>query len=233
MLIIFFIFEQKNRTMTQTLPTTIVVRQQYNDADTLLRKDVQALQCAFKTLLSIEEIQPLPSLAEVTDSWVRSIVEPKKELIKADASLTAEERKQRFNSWNFVIGRSAKAIANIANILQTWSAANWQYDETIRNYYCTNIEEVVTSFATHQVPEEAHQHFRMIQEAIDKVRQLREWENTNDIKSYPLADLQIIPTLDFAEAWLNGSIKFDRKFAHLGINPRNYKDPKNPDRLII
>lgn len=219
--------------MTQTLPARIVVRQQFNDTDAELRKAVQAMQAAYQTMLSIEELQPLPSLSEIQESWVRSIVEEKKALISADISLTQPERKQRFDAWNFIIARSSKAISTITNILQNWTDAQWVYDEAINNYYCINFEEVVTSIATHEVPEEAHQHYKLIQEALEKVRELRQWEDATDVKSLPLADLQAVSPIVFAESWITGSMKFDRRFEYLGISPKNFKDPTNPDRIII
>lgn len=219
--------------MTQTLPKKIVVRQEFNDADAELRKAVQAMQGAYNTLLSIEELQPLPSLQEIKESWVRSIVEEKKALISADASLTQDERKKRFAAWNFIVTRSAKPIATINNILQKWEDSNWMYDKDINNFYITNLEEVVTTIATHVVPQEAHQHFQLIQEALEKVRELRLWEDEHDVKSQPLADLQAVSPIVFAESWITCSMKFDRRFEHLGICPKNFKDPTHPDRIII
>ena len=93
--------------------------------------------------------------------------------------------------------------------------------------------QVAAARSKHDVPDEAKEHWELIRKAIEQVRVLREWENAHDVKTQPLAYLQDITPYLFLEAWLTGCTKFDRRYAHLGINPKNYQYPDRPEKIII
>ena len=219
------------------------------EIDNDLRKEVSKVQTAYNDLLEVAELAPLPTtITHITTAWLSSIIEAKCNLIDNDTSLTFDEKKSRKKAWFAVHSKAAKAIKAIVEALQSYPDADWDFDPMISpsrdeygeratshkgNFFCKNIEQVAASRSDHVVPDEAKEHWQLINQALEQIRKLRAWEDDHDIKSQPLAYHQELPAYQFLEAWITGAVKFDRKFAHLGINPRNYKDPKNPDRVII
>ena len=224
-------------TTTQTqkeLPDSIVLRKAYNDADSTMRKNLQSVQTSYRAILEIKELHPVPpNLAEISNTWLNQIIDEKKTLISEDASLTEDERQTRLKAWSQVRMKALKPVSTIEGILKSWPDATWVYDEDINNYYCSNLEQVVAASSTFHVPLEAKEHLHLINQAIEQVRILRQWEDLHDVKSIALAHLQELPIEQFIEGWAEGAMKFDRRFAKYGINPQNYKDPNRPDRVII
>lgn len=222
------------QTQKKQLPDEIILRQRERDADSGIRKAVQKMQLAYTSLSKIDEITPVStSIEDITEGWVRSIIDKRIEIIDADLSLTFSEKATRKQLWRFVLARSMKHINIIITILQEWPDARWTFDEDINNFYCSNIDEVIKRRATYVVSSECKEHYSLIWQAIEQVRNLRQWEEDHKIKTQSLAFLQELPVNQFLEVWANGSVKFDMGFTHLGISPKNFHDPQNKDRVII
>lgn len=219
---------------TQNLPDTITLHKQLQEIDADLRRKMVEVQTAYNELKQVAELAPIPTtITHITEAWLKSIIDSKCQLIEGDVSLTTDEKKSRKRAWFLIHARASKQVKTIIQALNTYPDAEWVFDEAINNYYCTNIEQVAAARSKHDVPGEAKEHWALIRKAIEQVKELREWENQHDVKTQPLAFLQDLPPYQFVEAWINGTIKFDRRFAYLGINPQNFKDPHRPDRVII
>lgn len=237
-------------TTQNTLPDTITLHKQLQDIDANLRREVVKVQTAYNELKKVTELAPLPTtITHITQAWLSSIIDAKCQLIEGDVSLTSDEKKARKRAWNYVNLRASKPVKTIIQALTNYPDAEWAFDPMISptsnelgeqepteskgNFFCTNIEQVAANRSKHQVPDECKEHWALIRKAIEQVKELRDWENANDVKAQPLAHLQDLTPYNFIEAWILGGMKFDRRFAHLGINPQNFKDPNRPDRVII
>lgn len=226
--------EQTLKSITHMLPDTICIEQERREADNALRMAVQDLQGAYKGLSGIEELSPIgTNIADITESMVRERIYKRIELVKQDMSLTEGEKNARLGQWQSILGRATRYVRVIERILKEWPSAIWEYDTQIENFYCSNLDATINALATHTVTEEAKEHFRRVWECIEKIRDLRAWENKHDIKSIHLCELQCMSAKAFGEMWQNG-IKFDRVIAaKYGFEVGNFKDPKHPERTII
>lgn len=227
--------EQTLKKLTHMLPDTICIESEKREADNVIRKAVQDLQGAYKGLAHIEELAPLSTcISDFTEEWVNGKVEKRTELVVQDLSLTEEERKKRLASWWSVKARATRYINTIKRVLNEWPCASWAYDGLIENFYCNNIDDVVRAMSTHAVSDEAKDHYLMVWQCINLVRELRRWEDEHNVKSQNLADLQCMTAEAFAEMWVDGCVKFDTTTAlRYGFVVGNPHDPKHPERTII
>lgn len=213
------------------LPEKITLQQERIAIDEALRGSIRELQGAWNGLRGITELQPLSTdLKDMTKDWLNGFIQKRFDLIEKDMSLTDNERALRLKSWGIIKARGTRYINIINHVLSSWPDACWTFDSNLDVFYCSNIDHVVESRATHEVPKEAQTHWRMIWECIEKVIELRKWEDQNDVKSRLLADYQTMEQQKFAEMWITDEAKFDRRFSHLGINPQNYN---TTERVII
>lgn len=224
----------QNNTIKE-LPDSICLAKEKETAADSLREAVRSLQGGYRGLSGITELAPVSTdLADITLEWLREKIERRLSLIRADESLTENERIERLQKWGALRARATQYINAIQRAVSAWPSALWKYDETISNFYCSNITEVAEAAATHIVTDEAKTHWRMVQSCLKQIRELRAWEDEHDVKSQLLADSQCLTAEAFAEMWISGGVKFDRKTAEkYCMVIGNFHDPRHPERVII
>ena len=205
----------------QELPDRVVMPLARVDADAAIRRAIREVQGAWSGLKGAAELHPLPTeLSGITIEWLNGIIDRRMAKVKNDESLTEDERAQRLTKWRTLKARCARYVHTITNVVAAWPGV-WEFDPVIQTFFVPDIDSVVEAAVTKDTPDEAREHWRMIQEALAQVRTLRDWENAHDIITTPLHTFESMPPVTFAELWASGDVKFDRSFRHLGINPQN------------
>lgn len=195
----------------------MVIKQEFRDADVSFRDSIRNLQEAYKRLSELKEFSMPISIREVNKDFFLSQVRERKNLVSSDLSLTENEKQERIGRWHGISIMATKQANIICDILSKYPTATWKFDETINNYYCTNIEEVVTALVEREIPAEAYEHRKLFEVIVENVKALREWEKKHDVKTIELCKLYHLPEDAFFEIWCTGAIKNDNRFAHLGI----------------
>ena len=186
-----------------------------------LRRAVSDLQGAWKGLQATGELKPLPTeLGGITLDWLNGIIERRVAFVKDDLSLTENERAERLHSWLTLKTRCTRYVNIINGIAAAWPGI-FEYDTIRQTFFVPDVDEVSERLATKDTPEEAREHWRMIQEIITRVKELRKWENDNDIITQPICTFDGMSPTSFAELWASEDIKFNRNFTHIGIRPQN------------
>lgn len=176
----------------------------------------RSLQQTMAELQGIEELQPIPAdLGDITTIWLQRQLDQSTAPIKADKSLTSDERRERLKPWRSISQRSTRLVTIIEGIL----LANTDVTFTIEDdengqhrYYISEqqIEAVALRRATHDVPPEAIVHCELIQEVRAKVDELREFERLHNVKRYTVEQLLNLPwTGGLADKWAVGDIFID------------------------
>lgn len=221
----------KNNGITR-LPESIVIPQLTKDAEKELRQGVGRLQVAYGGLQAVEEVHPIPTLQEINADWLRERISHRVELVEADPSLTEFERQNRLQAWKAIRTEATMHTNAICKVLEDWPEAEWVFDNKENNYNCANIESVARSRATHATSTQAQDHWKLIQQTLDLIKNLREWENENDIVWRPLINYLEMTTQAFAEMWATGGAKFNHDFdRHLGR--AGVRNANNTKHLII
>lgn len=197
--------------MDDTKQTICIQREQIQQARQLYNVS-RSLEKTMAELLSIEELDVPADLADITATWLQQQIDSCTAPIKADKSLTSDERRERLKPWRAISQRATRLV----NIVQGVLASNGDVVFTIESgndgrshYYIDEqqIEAVARQRATHEIPPEAIQHLDLIQQVREAVENLRGFEEAHNVKRYTVEQLLNLPwTGGLDELWVTGSI---------------------------
>lgn len=197
--------------MNDTKQTICIQRERQQQARQLDNVS-RTLEKTMAELLSIEELDVPADLADITDEWLQHEVNACTAPIKADKSLTSDERRERLKPWKAIRQRATRLV----NIVQGILASNGDVFFTIENgengqhrYFISEaqIEAVAIQRATHDVPPQALEHLELIQAVREKVENLRAFENQHNVRRYTVEQLLNLPwTGALADMWATGDI---------------------------
>lgn len=176
----------------------------------------RSLQQTMAELQSIKELQPIPAdLADITTTWLQQRLDQCTAPIKADKSLTGDERRERLKPWKAISQRATRLVNIIQGILQSNPDVVFTIEDDENgqpHYYISEaqIEAVALQRATHDVPPEALQHLDLIQQVREAVENLREFEDNHNVKRYTIEQLLHLPwSSGLDELWVTGNIFID------------------------
>lgn len=195
------------------LKQTITIQREQISAARQLDNVSRSLQKAMAELQGLEELQPTPAdLADITTTWLQQQLDQCTAPIKADKSLTGDERRDRLKPWKAISQRATRLVNIIQGILQSNPDVVFtiEDDENGRySYYISEaqIEEVARQRATHTIPPEALLHLELIQQVGEAVENLRGFEEAHNVKRYTVEQLLNLPwTGGLDELWVTGGI---------------------------
>lgn len=175
----------------------------------------RSLEKTMAELLSIKELDVPADLGDITSTWLQRQIDECTAPIKADKSLTSDERRERLKPWKALRQRALRLVDIVQGIL----LANPDVVFTIEDdengqhrYYISEqqIEDVALQRATHEIPVEAIQHLELIQQVRAAVDALREFEEAHNVRRYTVEQLLHLPwTGGLADMWAVGNIFID------------------------
>lgn len=193
-----------------------------------LQRDEAALRAAVSKLHDVEELTVPSSLEDISNpAWVRAQINPRITLIKGDASLTADEQRQRQALWLAVKQRALRAIEKVSLIIERWPGLSWLPDESGKNFHLDQpqVDELATERATREVPAAAEEHWRLISAMRSAVEQLRDFEQQHQVKDMPLLFLSRFDENRLYTEWITGNILIaHRVIAGRDITARKVKE---------
>lgn len=172
----------------------------------------RTLQKTMAELQGIEELQLIPAdLGDITATWLQQQLDSCTAPIKADKSLTSDERRERLKPWKAISQRATRLVDIIQGILQSNPDVVFtiEDDENGRRYYISEqqVEDVALQRATHDIPQEALLHLELIQQVREAVENLRAFENQHNVRRYTIEQLLNLPwTGGLDELWISGCI---------------------------
>ena len=200
--------------MNDTKQTICIERerlQQSRQLDNVSR----SLQKTMAELQGIEELQPIPAdLADITTTWLQQRLDECTAPIKADKSLTSDERRERLQPWKAIHKRAKRLVSIVAGILDTNLDVVFSVEENEdgqQRYFIPEeqIEELARQRATHDVPPEALEWLELIQKIREKVENLREWEQAHNVRRRNLGELFNTDWQGIAWLWISGNALAD------------------------
>ena len=192
---------------------TICIQRELLQQSRQLDNVSRSLRKTMTELQDIVELQPIPAdLGDITAIWLQQRIDSCTAPIKADKSLTSDERRERLKPWRAISQRATRLV----NIVQGILASNGDVVFTIESgndgqphYYISEqqIEDVALQRATHDIPLEALQHLQLIQEVRVAVDALREFEEAHNVRRYTVEQLMNLPwSCGLDELWVTGGI---------------------------
>lgn len=203
-------------TIKTRLPEHVQARQVKIDYSATIRRGVEAVRDAVTKLWAIEDLPKLSDLTAMTPEWVQGIINEGIEATKANRSLTAQERGERLKVWRKIKQDAIASTAVIQNFIGGFPDLVFCLDSENGTVNCSQdtIDKIVAQRSTIPVPDLAHVHWAKLQTIIQAVRELRAWEQQNDILPYLIGSAVNCSPYEFAAMWaVQANIinhKFDR-----------------------
>lgn len=203
-------------TIKTRLPEHVQARQVKIDYSATIRRGVEAVRDAVKRLWAIEDLPKLSDLTAMTPEWVQSIIDEGIEATKANKSLTAQERGERLKVWRKIKQDAIASTSTIQDVIGAFPDLVFCLDPENGTITCSqdNIDKIVTQRSTVPVPDLAHVHWAKLQTIIQAIRELRAWEEQNDVLPYLIGSAVNCSPYEFAAMWaVQANIinhKFDR-----------------------
>lgn len=199
-------------TKTQEMPKTIVFQDELKAIDSQLRADLRAAQEAYASIKEEEDLGEIPLPHELTEEWLNTQSEQAKKAVSDAMFLTAEQRKVQLMQWDRLYKRALGNVQRIQKFIAGIPKEQYYYDEQLGTFYYSSITLLATERATHQVPEQAGEHWQKIQNILQAIGELRAWEADQDVKKIPLSELLHFSQSRHSEAWARGTIVRDHRF---------------------
>ncbi len=215
-------------TIKTRLPEHVQARQVKIDCSATIRRGVEAVKGAVTKLWAIEDLPKLSDLTAMTPEWVESIIIESIEATKANKSLTAQERGERLNGWRRIKQDATASTSTIQDFIEAFPDLVFCLDPENGTINCSQdlIDKIVAQRSTIPVPELAHVHWAKLQTIIQAVRELREWEQQNDIAPFLVGNAVNCSPYEFAAMWATGGNKINHLFD-------KYRTPSTGDFLTI
>lgn len=206
------------QTFKNTMPKSFVSSGTKRDTDAALRRAERDLNVFVSRLEEMREIPELPTeIRLINEEFIKEAITPRMEAVKNDLGLNEDERDERLKMWKQISNTASKYVNSIKEILLQWPDVQWKWNSEENYYIAANAPEVVDKRSTFDVPEEAREHYQLIHNALAAVKELREWERTQDAKTVSLITLVRLTPAQIAEAWHTGDARIDHRYDHLGI----------------
>ena len=192
------------------------------DAYTILRtgKDPNADFVVARSFKGVEDLGEIPMPDKVTESWLVAVVDRKREAINASDILTVDEKKSRIGHLATTEKKARPIVQTVEKFIKTIPAALYRYDDDVKNFYIGGLGEYIDELATREVPEEAADHWQLIQEARAAIDRLRGFEKEHLRIKNPLEVILRSSVETIAEQWATDS---NRRLIEYENNPRMYE----------
>lgn len=191
------------------LPKTIIVEGERKKTDQELRQSLREAQEAYKALLADTSLEDVPEPKGCTEEWLGAICERGQSAAMKAEHLTMPERKSLAMAWGRIFSKNIRHIHAIWDLLEKVPIEQVVYDDTLKTLYIENIDKLCIERATHGVPAEATEHLQKMHQVLNSIQNLRDWEQSHDVRKIPLDQLLRFGQQRFIEAWVSGSILRD------------------------
>lgn len=201
-------------TIKTRLPEHVQARQVKIDYSATIRRGVEAVRDAVTKLWAIEDLPKSNDIEAMTPEWVQGIIDEGIEATKANRSLTAQERGERLKVWRKIKQDAIASTAVIQNFIEGFPDLVFCLDPAEGTVNCSqdNIDKIVAQRSTIPVPERAHVHWAKLQTIIQAVRELRQWEQDNDIAPFLVGNAVNCSPYEFAAMWATGANAIDHRY---------------------
>lgn len=203
------------------IPATIVDPTEKNQFLGELHRCIQTLQSAVLALREIPDFIA-PSSASV-DDWENALEAAGKrketalEAIEKDVILTEDAKRDIARKWKVWHKHIATHCHTITHCLSAWPQAKWRWDDIVKNIVPgRNTIGITDERATRNVPTQANEHAKLIEDVREAVNALRSWEDEKDVERIPLERLLRMSSEDFALMWAAGNIIINHRYDHHG-----------------
>lgn len=187
----------------------ITLEQARRDNRSLLRTAAESATRAAKDLslhgdlLGVYVNEP----REYTSEWLERAILVHTKAIKGDPTLTAEQRADYLQMWRNIKKAAARHVDTIQRFTENWPEIEWTRgsDEL---FYVTQdeIDRVAEARATLPVPGVLQEQWARLNNVLEELRELREWETNNGLTHPELRYVESMTEYKFYDGVLSSRL---------------------------
>ena len=175
------------------------------DALSACRQAVERATKAAESLTRHEDLPPVDNICDYTLEWLDAAIEPHKQAIKEDKSLTAAERAGRLESWRNIRKTAKPWVCTIQAVLRDWPEVKWQRGSDGLFFVPSGeVERIGEEASVVEIPELAKEHLARAKKLLKEISDFRIWELEHDLTHPRLQVLAEIRDYDFYLAHVDG-----------------------------
>lgn len=162
----------------------ICLEQTRRDNRSMLRLATEAATRAAKALTLHEDLPGIyvDEPSGYTVEWLQKSIEVHVKAIKDDPTLTAEQRADYLQRWRNIKKSAARHVDTIQRFTENWPEVEWERGSDGLFYVADEeIDRVASERATLPVPEVLQEHWTRLNNVLEELRQLRQWETDNNL----------------------------------------------------
>jgi hypothetical protein len=186
-------------------PDKIIVSKEAETARFKLRRLIGNVQSSFLSLRDDSDFTLPPSLEQLTPDYSRRYYAPFQDAIDHDITLDEEQRRKLKNRWARIQAATTTKVNVVHDGIAETPYLRWVYDEQLRLPTPTaSVESVAEMLATFPVPQGAKEHWEALKKVVQSYKDLRKFEEENNIAKKPLQWLFRLSQQSFIEEWSSG-----------------------------
>lgn len=197
------------------IPSTIIIEGERRETEKALAQALKQAQEAYAKLRELEDLGEIPEPHNCTKQWLDCILNPKKEAVSKAEFLTKKQKVSFTEQWDGLANAAFGYVGIIQSFISDITFVQYGYDEETGNIYIKDFAKLVESRCVRSVPAEAQIHWHKIQKAKEAIKELRQWETTEDLRKYRLEELFAMSPKHIAELWAVGNMRIDHSYDHL------------------
>ena len=203
------------------LPEQVLPYRLRLDYGAAVRDAVIKAQRAAADLFLIDDLPNAQSVEDMTPEWVQGIINENLTAAEADKSLTKKERSRRVNEWLTIRERATLLTERVQRFVDEFPDIKLCYDAANGTLSVSDadVQKAIERRATCDVPGAAHIHWSKLQSIIAALRDLREWEQCNNVNPFLIGDAIDCKPDAFAEVWALGGNKIDHRYDKYRVAP--------------
>lgn len=187
----------------------ICLEQTRRDNRSLLRLSAEAATRAAKALTLHQDLPGLyvDEPSGYTVEWLEKSIEIHTKAIKGDPTLTAQQRADYLGRWRNIKKAAARHVDTIQRFTENWPEVKWERGSDGLFFVADDeIDRVAEARATLPVPEVLQEQWARLNNVLNELRQVRQWEANNNLTHPELRTISSMTESKFYDGALSARL---------------------------
>ena len=190
------------------IPQKIIVEREFQDVDSELRSDIRTIQSSYAALRDLQDYECPVELSQLNTQQIDQLTQERVERVLSDYSLLPSEQEEKIKKYKSLHRIVVTELNRTMRVISKWPECKFEYDASLLNIVpTTDLRSVVEARCLRPVPELAKQHARLIDNCVQAISKLREFEKSENLSKIRLELLAAMTPERLAEMWADGEIQ--------------------------
>lgn len=191
----------------------ILIKELADQREATLKDAYRKAQNALEQFAELKDIA-CSSIEDLDVTKVKNFVQSNINAIRSAQIFTEYRKEELIHEWREKQASAIALIRVIENLFNECQGYTFTLNdgEIISN---TPLKAIAEAQSYRDVPPQAEEHFRLIENARNAIHALREYEQAQDLRRTRTGDFAFVTMEKVAEWWASGSIRIDHTYDRL------------------